>query len=114
MIRRTFSNSRGIRGELSDYFGSHELHHDLGPLACLRAAPFKILNTAFSLFLFLTIVDSALMPKYNSVALAEGNFVKVPLIIGINTNEGKLFASYGEHHCKVQNSLSNRLIYPNE
>ncbi|KAH9209483.1 putative extracellular lipase [Leptodontidium sp. 2 PMI_412] len=79
-------------------------------LACLRAAPFEILNTAFSSLLFLPVVDGTLIPEYNSVALAKGNFVKVPLIIGTNTDEGKLFAGYGvntttEFRTLLQNAL---------
>ncbi|PVH73308.1 putative extracellular lipase [Cadophora sp. DSE1049] len=60
-------------------------------LQCLREAPFDVLNTAFAAASFLPTIDGGLIPEYNSVALAKGNFVKVPLIIGSNTDEGKIF-----------------------
>lgn len=64
-------------------------------VACLRAAPFEVLNSTFAKLPFLAVVDGALIPEFNSIALAKGNFVKVPLLIGANTDEGKLFAGYG-------------------
>jgi carboxylesterase type B len=64
-------------------------------VACLRTAPFEVLNTTFAKLPFLAVVDGTLIPEYNSIALAKGNFVKVPLLIGANTDEGKLFAGYG-------------------
>ena len=67
----------------------------LNTLACLRAAPFEALDTTFAKLSFLPVVDGTLIPEFNSVALSKGNFVKVPLLIGSNTDEGKLFAGYG-------------------
>lgn len=64
-------------------------------VACLRCAPFEVLNATFAKLPFLAVVDGTLIPEYNSIALAKGNFVKVPLLIGTNTDEGKLFAGYG-------------------
>ncbi|KAH6714650.1 Alpha/Beta hydrolase protein, partial [Leptodontidium sp. MPI-SDFR-AT-0119] len=45
---------------------------------------------------FLPTIDGGLIPEYNFVALAKGNFVKVPLIIGSNTDEGKIFTVPGD------------------
>lgn len=64
-------------------------------VACLRSTPFEILNATFAELPFLAAVDGGIIPEYNSVALAKGNFVKVPLLIGANTDEGKLFAGNG-------------------
>jgi carboxylesterase type B len=64
-------------------------------VACLRTAPFEVLNTTFAKLPFLAVVDGTLIPEYNSIALAKGNFVKVPLLIGANMDDGKLFAGYG-------------------
>ncbi|ROW05085.1 hypothetical protein VSDG_00587 [Cytospora chrysosperma] len=64
-------------------------------LQCLRAAPFETLNTAFTGSLFLPVIDGTLVPEYTSTALANGRFVKVPLLIGANTDEGKIFAGLG-------------------
>ncbi|KAJ6099697.1 extracellular lipase [Penicillium canescens] len=64
-------------------------------LQCLRAAPFDTLNSAFSSLSFLPVIDGTFVPEYTSVALSKGRFVKVPLLIGANTNEGKVFAGKG-------------------
>ncbi|WZH47218.1 putative extracellular lipase [Fusarium acuminatum] len=64
-------------------------------LQCLRAAPFETLNTAFTDLSFLPVIDGTLVPEYTSTALANGRFVKVPLLIGANTDEGKIFAGRG-------------------
>ncbi|KFG77662.1 putative extracellular lipase [Metarhizium anisopliae] len=64
-------------------------------LKCLRAAPFDTLNTAFASLSFLPVIDGTLVPEYSSTALASGRFVKVPLLIGANTDEGKVFAGMG-------------------
>jgi carboxylesterase type B len=64
-------------------------------LQCLRAAPFETLNTAFTDLTFLPVIDGTLVPEYSSTALAKGRFVRVPLLIGANTDEGKAFAGMG-------------------
>ncbi|KAH8661828.1 putative extracellular lipase [Ilyonectria robusta] len=64
-------------------------------LQCLRAAPLEILNTTFAGLSFLPVIDGTLVPEYSSTALAKGRFVKVPLLIGTNTDEGKIFAGMG-------------------
>lgn len=51
-------------------------------LECLRAAPFESLNMAFTDLSFLPVIDETLIPEYTSTALANGRFVKVPLLIG--------------------------------
>ncbi|KAL1303779.1 hypothetical protein AAFC00_007116 [Neodothiora populina] len=65
------------------------------PVSCLRAAPLDILNATMFKLDFLPIVDGGIIPTYNSVALKRGNFVKVPLLIGSNTDDGSLFAGFG-------------------
>ncbi|KAL1311459.1 hypothetical protein AAFC00_004404 [Neodothiora populina] len=69
-------------------------------VACLRAAPFDVLNATIASLSFLPVVDGGLVPSYNSIALKKGNFVKVPLLIGTNTNEGTLFAGSGVNTSK--------------
>ncbi|KAJ5764735.1 extracellular lipase [Penicillium odoratum] len=64
-------------------------------LKCLRDAPFDALNTAFNSHSFLPVIDGTIIPEYTSTALANGRFVKVPLLIGANTDEGKVFAGMG-------------------
>ncbi|KAF5615205.1 alpha beta-hydrolase [Fusarium sp. NRRL 25303] len=69
--------------------------HAHDKLQCLRAAPFETLDTTFTELSFLPVIDGTLVPEYTSTALAKGSFVKVPLLIGANTDEGKVFAGMG-------------------
>ncbi|KAL4905960.1 hypothetical protein BDW74DRAFT_184917 [Aspergillus multicolor] len=69
-------------------------------LACLRAAPFEALDAAFASLSFLPVVDGLLIPRYNSLALADGKFVRVPMLIGANTDEGKIFTFEGPNSSK--------------
>ncbi|KAJ4347702.1 hypothetical protein N0V95_005200 [Ascochyta clinopodiicola] len=64
-------------------------------LQCLRAAPFSTINTTFTSLSFLPVIDGTLIPGYSSSSLANGRFVKVPLLIGANTDEGKIFSGMG-------------------
>ncbi|OQD66298.1 hypothetical protein PENDEC_c052G03691 [Penicillium decumbens] len=79
----------GIRLKYANCTDAHDT------LQCLRAAPFDTLNSAFSSLSFLPVIDGTLVPEYTSVALSKGLFVKVPLLIGTNTDEGKIFAGKG-------------------
>lgn len=63
-------------------------------LQCLRTTPFETLNTTFASHSFRPVIDGALIPQ-PSVALEKSLFVKVPLLIGANTDEGKFFAGMG-------------------
>ena len=69
-------------------------------LQCLRGVPFTQLNAAInatnnSLTEFWPIVDGDFIKKYTSIQLTEGDFVKVPILIGTNTNEGMAFGPRG-------------------
>lgn len=63
-------------------------------LECLRAAPVDALQVAFESLNFFPVLDGGIITGTPSVALREGRFVKRPLLIGTNTNEGTAF-SYG-------------------
>ncbi|KAK3672489.1 hypothetical protein LTR78_007539 [Recurvomyces mirabilis] len=67
-------------------------------LNCLRSAPFATLNNLFNLTGgggFNPIVDGDFIQKWSSIQLAEGDFVKVPIIDGANTDEGTAFGPQG-------------------
>lgn len=66
-------------------------------LACLREVPFDKLNATITLTSggFTPIVDGTFIPDYPSTLLSEGKFVKAPLIVGTNTDEGTLFGQAG-------------------
>ncbi|KAJ3533787.1 hypothetical protein NM208_g7825 [Fusarium decemcellulare] len=60
-------------------------------LACLRSAPAHVIQRAsLSVQPYFT-VDGDLIPCRNSRLLQNAQFVKVPLLIGVNRNEGSLF-----------------------
>ncbi|KAH7014480.1 Alpha/Beta hydrolase protein [Microdochium trichocladiopsis] len=61
---------------------------------CLREVPFETLNTIFNGTLgnsFGPSLDGDFVQNYGSIQLERGDFVKVPLLIGANTNEGRGF-----------------------
>jgi carboxylesterase type B len=69
-------------------------------LSCLRSLPFSELNAAFNtsadgLEPFVPIIDNDFVATYPSVQLSSGNFVRVPILIGANTDEG---TSFGIHY----------------
>ncbi|PVH71335.1 putative extracellular lipase [Cadophora sp. DSE1049] len=66
-------------------------------LACLRAAPFSALDGIFATLPFFPVIDGDFIQQASSIALARGHFLKVPLLIGTNTDEGKLFVSTGSN-----------------
>lgn len=67
-------------------------------LDCLRHVPFEtlndLLNTTYSTD-WQPIVDGDFIQRFGSQQLAEGNFVKVPIIDGANTDEGTAFGPSG-------------------
>ncbi|SPO04163.1 related to triacylglycerol lipase II precursor [Cephalotrichum gorgonifer] len=63
-------------------------------LDCLRRVPFDALNAAIanSTSGFGPVYDGDFIRGSNGKQLREGNYVKVPLLIGTNADEGTLFA----------------------
>ncbi|PMD37135.1 alpha/beta-hydrolase [Hyaloscypha variabilis F] len=70
-------------------------------LSCLRSLPFSDLNAALNTSAdgygpFVPIIDNDFIATYPSVQLSTGNFVRAPLLIGANTDEGTSFGiNYG-------------------
>ena len=67
-------------------------------LACLRAVPFETLNQALNItpsYPFGPVIDGDFLQDYSSTQLNDGDFVKVPLLIGANTDEGTAFYTPG-------------------
>jgi carboxylesterase type B len=65
-------------------------------LSCLRALPYATLNKALNSSIagvgpFPPTIDHDFVSTYPSIQLTSGNFVKVPLLIGTNTDEGAAF-----------------------
>lgn len=67
-------------------------------LDCLRHVPFQTLNNLLNTTLssrWQPIVDGDFIQRFGSIQLAEGAFVKVPIIDGANTDEGTAFGPKG-------------------
>ncbi|TVY52499.1 Lipase, partial [Lachnellula suecica] len=67
-------------------------------LSCLRSLPFAELNSALNNtaspsapYPFVPVIDNDFISTYPSIQLSKGNFVRVPLLIGTNTDEGTAF-----------------------
>lgn len=66
--------------------------NSLDTIQCLREVPYEALNAVFNSTLasaFGPGLDGDFVQNYGSVQLARGDFVRVPLLIGANTNEGR-------------------------
>lgn len=69
-------------------------------LQCLRGVPFNTLNATMSGNLSATagfgvVLDGDFVQDYGSVQLSRGQFNKVPIVIGANSDEGASFAPNG-------------------
>ncbi|TKA57026.1 hypothetical protein B0A49_09733, partial [Cryomyces minteri] len=68
-------------------------------LDCLRHVPFATLNRVLNNTNISTswnpAVDGDFIQRYTSIQLAEGDFVKVPIISGANSDEGTAFSPQG-------------------
>jgi acetylcholinesterase len=71
-------------------------------LSCLRALPVETLNAVFNSTVitvpqapFFAALDNDFMTDQGSAALWTGKFLKVPTLMGINTDEGTSFALEG-------------------
>lgn len=61
-------------------------------LQCLRSRPASVLKAAFQGVNYYPVIDGNIITGFPSVSLKEGQFVKRPLLIGANTNEGAGFS----------------------
>jgi acetylcholinesterase len=71
-------------------------------LDCLRGLPWETLNNVFNSTTFPVSIpgigahiDGDMISDQGYTPLREGNFVKVPVLMGINTDEGASFATQG-------------------
>ena len=68
-------------------------------LQCLRTVPYQQLNAVFNNTpydrAFQPVIDGDFIQRYGSAQLATGDFVKVPIISGANTDEGSAFGPRG-------------------
>lgn len=70
-------------------------------LQCLRDTPFETLNSVLNgtdgnpQYSFWPVVDGDIIRDWGSMQLGNGEFVKVPIISGTNTDEGTAFGPTG-------------------
>ena len=73
----------------------------LNTLSCLRSTSYTALNaiingTTFTISgAFQPAIDGDFLQRYGSIQLQEGDFVKVPIIDGANSDEGTAFSPQG-------------------
>ncbi|KAG8156519.1 hypothetical protein KVR01_013623 [Diaporthe batatas] len=70
------------------------------PVQCLQQVPFEQLNaTLGALYLahgnLNPVIDGDIIQNYGSVQLQRGEFVRVPIIVGANSDEGAAFGPQG-------------------
>ena len=79
-------------------------HDAIDNLECLRHVPFSKLNKIFNTTTasqWQPIVDGDFIARWASIQLAEGDFVKVPILDGANTDEGTAFGPQGINNTKI-------------
>lgn len=85
-------------------------------LQCLRTAPFAQLNAALNSTFAAAwnfVVDGDFVQIYGSIQFARGEFVKVPIIDGANTDEGTVFGPVGiDNDTAFLNCLESTSSYP--
>ena len=70
------------------------------PLECLRVLPYDdldalFLNTTLGLMQWVPQMDGDIFARHTSEQIADGSFVKVPIIVGANSEEGTSFGTKG-------------------
>lgn len=83
-------------------------------LACLRAVPVDVLSSVFNSSVtasasFGTQIDGDFIRESSITSLSEGRFVKVPLLVGTNFDEGAMFGTKGVIRM-LSSSLLSRLL----
>ncbi|GFS20513.1 carboxylic ester hydrolase [Elysia marginata] len=101
----TISLTEGIRRSklLAKKLGCDPENQDRAVLDCLRKVPAKAftqkeseITEGYAQFPFVPVVDGTFLTKSPQEYLAEGNFKKIPLLMGSNTNEGTWLLVYQE------------------
>ncbi|KAB8215143.1 Alpha/Beta hydrolase protein [Aspergillus novoparasiticus] len=64
-------------------------------IKCLRRAPAEALKAVFQQQFFFPVIDGKIITDFPSSALKQGKFVRVPLLIGSNLNEGTGYIASG-------------------
>ncbi|RMJ08232.1 hypothetical protein CDV36_012144 [Fusarium kuroshium] len=90
-----FRNSSQRQSDFDKVLDITDCANATDSLACLRKAPAESLKKASLQVQPYFTVDGDLIPDHNSRLLQNGQFLRVPLLIGINRNEGTSFLNTG-------------------
>ncbi|CAI6331760.1 unnamed protein product [Periconia digitata] len=75
------------------------------PLDCLRSLPYEELNAAINTTGLSSIwspqVDGDIVARTSSIQINEGNFVRVPIIVGATSDEGTSFSPKGVEDTEI-------------
>ncbi|RSL59014.1 hypothetical protein CEP54_007523 [Fusarium duplospermum] len=78
---------------------------------CLRGLPFKDLNAALNTTAlsggWTPKIDGDFVAQHSSKQLADGHFVKVPIIVGATTDEGTSFSPKGINTTEFRKAIEN-------
>ncbi|TNY22623.1 alpha/beta-hydrolase [Rhodotorula diobovata] len=97
-------------------------------LACLRGLSLEAFNASAAAYSWNPVVDGGIIPESSSDAIRRNAFVRVPLLVGTNTDEGTAFgtknistdaqlaASLQAYYPKLTNESTAKLLelYPND
>ncbi|KAI9700164.1 MAG: hypothetical protein M1820_006946 [Bogoriella megaspora] len=91
---RGLSNASFFQDQYLDVVNSVGCGDTADSLECLRQVPFEPLNAALnnSDYTWFPYLDGDLNQRYGSQQLADGSFIKVPIISGANSDEGTSFS----------------------
>lgn len=76
-------------------------------LQCLRDVPYEtIAPYGYQGLEWFHVIDGSFIPRYGQQSLREGKFVKIPLILGTNTDEG-----FGVNGVNTDTQAINQLVH---
>ncbi|KAL7911546.1 alpha/beta-hydrolase [Trichoderma velutinum] len=84
----TVANQKEI---LDMFLNRTECSSSIDVVSCLRKVSAEDLIKAATGFLWRPIIDNDLLSQLTSESIKRGDFLKIPLLIGTNTNEGSTF-----------------------
>ncbi|KAF2650540.1 carboxylesterase family protein-like protein [Lophiostoma macrostomum CBS 122681] len=112
-------NSSQYQNVFDQLVGRSGCNNTLDKVDCLRQLPFERLNaTMGALYLeyggLNPSIDNDIIRGYGSVQLSRGEFVKVPIITGANSDEGASFSAQGINDTSAFRATLSSISVPNQ
>ncbi|GAA6022851.1 hypothetical protein JCM11491_007018 [Sporobolomyces phaffii] len=92
---QTLNDTAPLYSEILEQSGCSAKSSSSAELECLRQLPFDKFNSSVAETSWSPVVDGEIIPRAPSDQVNASTFVKVPLLIGANTDEGTAFGSRG-------------------